>query len=44
MTRPDDADDVSELDLFCDVYTEERGIDPQALEQTPRLPPGPVAR
>jgi DNA integrity scanning protein DisA with diadenylate cyclase activity len=37
MTIRDDADRVGGIDVFCDVCTEERGIDLQTLEQTIRL-------
>jgi diadenylate cyclase len=37
MTIRDDVDRVGGIDVFCDVCTEERGIDLQTLEQTIRL-------
>lgn len=37
MTTRDDADGIGGIDLFCDICTEERGIDLQTLEQTIRL-------
>jgi hypothetical protein len=37
MTIRDDADRAAAIDLFCDVCTEERGVDLQTLEQTIRL-------
>jgi DNA integrity scanning protein DisA with diadenylate cyclase activity len=37
MTTRDDTGGIGDTDLFCDVCTEERGIDLQTLEQTIRL-------
>jgi diadenylate cyclase len=37
MTTQDDADGFGGTDLFCDVCTEERGVDLETLKQTIRL-------